>query len=109
MPARRGWRGPWPPRRQQYRGWCRPQRYYDLAPWLATSGARCAPTEPSVAVNYRREGLYGLRKLGLDSAYRAVVWQLARRVVDIVGSYRVEPLTVGGPEELHNAFAEVRR
>lgn len=65
--------------------------------------------DSAVAVNYRREGLYGLRMLGMDSAYKAVIWQLAKRVVEIVGSHWVEPVKVDDPDDLQNVFAEVRR
>lgn len=64
--------------------------------------------DSAVAVNYQREGLYGLRMLGMDSAYRAVIWQLAKRVVEIVGSHWVQPSELKGPGELRNVFSEVR-
>jgi hypothetical protein len=64
--------------------------------------------DPSVAVNYQREGLYGLRMLGMDDAYRAVVWRLALRVAGILRSHWVQPMEPLDEGRLHNAFTEVR-
>lgn len=64
--------------------------------------------DPAIAINYQREGLYGLRMLGLETAYKAVGWQLAKRVVEIVGSHSVPPMELKSPDELQNVFSEVR-
>lgn len=83
----------------------------DRVPTVISDIQRFAPMglpDTSVALNYGREGLYGLRMVGMEPAYKAIVWQLAKRVVEIVGTHRVEALRVNGPDELHNVFAEVR-
>lgn len=47
---------------------------------------------PDYAAQYFEDGLYGLRTMGLGDAYRAVVWRLARRIVEIHYTHLVEPL-----------------
>jgi TIR domain len=52
-----------------------------------------SPTQlpPDYAAQYLRDGLYGLRMMGFTDVYRAVVWRLARRVVDIHRTHLVVP------------------
>jgi hypothetical protein len=65
--------------------------------------------DPDYAAQYFEEGLYGLRTMGLDEAYRAVVWRLARRVVEIHYTHLVHPLdpVPTGTEGLRKDFAKM--
>ncbi|MEU8183048.1 TIR-like protein FxsC [Micromonospora sp. NPDC049047] len=87
--------------------------------WSPTNGAalprvlrdiqRFSPTampDPDIAVHYQRDGVYGLLTMQWESAYRAVVWRLAQRIVAIHRSYLVEPWVPASVDELCNRFAE---
>ncbi|MGC5017731.1 TIR-like protein FxsC [Micromonospora sp. DT47] len=65
-----------------------------------------AMPDPDIAVQYQREGVYGLLTMQMENAYRAVVWRLAQRIVAIHRSYLVEPLVPTGVDELCNRFTE---
>jgi len=55
---------------------------------------RFSPTdlpEPDMAWRYETDGLFGLLRMGLDGAYRTVVWRLAMRIRDIYYKHSVEP------------------
>jgi hypothetical protein len=57
-----------------------------------------------IAALYQREGVYGLLELGAETAYRAVVWRLAQRVVATHRSHWVEPLIPAGVDGLRKVF-----
>jgi hypothetical protein len=59
-----------------------------------------------VASLYEREGIYGLRSLNMDSAYRAVVWRLAQRIAGLYRSHFVTPMTFADIGQLRNVFTE---
>jgi hypothetical protein len=63
------------------------------------------------AAQYFQDGLYGLRTMGLEDAYRAIVWRLARRIVDIHYSHVVAPLDPipTGVEGLRKDFAMIEK
>jgi hypothetical protein len=61
--------------------------------------------DPDMSAQYYQEGMYGLLSMSLDHAYRAVVWRLARRVVDIYHSHWVEPHIPADANTLRNVFA----
>ncbi|GIF69913.1 hypothetical protein Ais01nite_79480 [Asanoa ishikariensis] len=48
--------------------------------------------DPQMAATYRREGLLGLRMVGADSVYNAIVWRLAQAIVEIARRHHVERL-----------------
>jgi hypothetical protein len=50
--------------------------------------------------------VYGLLALGHEAAYRAVVWRLAQRVVQLHRSHWVAPLIPTSTQELRNVFKE---
>jgi hypothetical protein len=60
--------------------------------------------DPNITAQYQREGVYGLLTMGLDPAYRAVVWRLAQRVVTILRTHWVAPLVPASTDGLRNIF-----
>jgi len=63
---------------------------------------------PGHLAMYQNEGLFGMRQLGENAAYNAVVWRLAQDIVKVRRTYRVLPLDPV-PENtgcLDNAFAK---
>jgi hypothetical protein len=60
--------------------------------------------DPDIAAQYQHEGVYGLLTMGLEAAYRAVVWRLAQRVVAIHRSHWVERRVPNGTHQLRNVF-----
>jgi hypothetical protein len=62
--------------------------------------------DSTVASLYEREGIYGLRSLNMDSAYRAVVWRLAQRIAGLYRSHFVTPMTFADIGQLRNVFTE---
>jgi hypothetical protein len=60
---------------------------------------------------YTREGLLGMRKLGADVAYNAIVWRLAQRIVEISRSHHVVPRKriPRGPAHLRNVFLSAKK
>jgi hypothetical protein len=63
--------------------------------------------DPAFARQYLEDGLFGLRQLGQNVVYRAVVWRLAQRIVQIYRTHRVLPLdpVPTGTDGLTNVFA----
>jgi hypothetical protein len=57
-----------------------------------------------VAALYQEEGVYGMLRLGHEQGYRAVVWRLAQRVVEIHRSHWVAPRIPSSADELRNVF-----
>jgi hypothetical protein len=53
--------------------------------------------DSGLTARYEREGMYGLKALGLDGEYRAVVWRLAQRVIELHRSHWVTPTA---PEDI---------
>lgn len=62
----------------------------------------------NVATMYVRDGLFGLRQMGEDAAYRAVVWRLAQRIADLTRTHRVGPLEPfpTSTDDLRDVFQE---
>jgi len=62
---------------------------------------------PDAAVlgRYRQEGLNGLLIMEREADYRTVVWKLARRVVQVLGEYRVRPRIPDKIDQLVNVFS----
>lgn len=48
-------------------------------------------TDPDITQRYLTEGVYGLLALHDEATYQAVVWRLARSIVDAYHAYHVEP------------------
>jgi hypothetical protein len=85
--------------------------HHNAEPAVVSSVQRFYPAripDPKVAAQYEDEGVYGLLTLNLEAAYRAVVWRLAQRVVQIHRSHWVEPWVPAGTGELRNIFVEGR-
>ncbi|MEH1127669.1 TIR-like protein FxsC [Micromonospora sp. CPCC 206061] len=63
--------------------------------------------DQAFARQYLEDGLFGLRQLGQNVVYRAVVWRLAQRIVQIYRTHRVVPLAPvpTGTDGLTNVFA----
>jgi len=62
--------------------------------------------DPQVELRYRDEGIYGLRTLGLDNAYKAVVWRLAQRIVAVRRSLWVQEMIPEHESDLDNVFTD---
>ena len=60
--------------------------------------------DPDIAQRYLAEGVYGLLALNDEAAYQAVVWRLARRIVDAYHTYQVEPKIPTDPRQLPESF-----
>ncbi|MCW6004259.1 toll/interleukin-1 receptor domain-containing protein [Micromonospora sp. CPCC 205371] len=63
--------------------------------------------DPAYARQYLEDGLFGLRQLGQNPVYRAVVWRLAQRIVQIYRTHRAVPLdpVPTNTDGLTNVFA----
>jgi hypothetical protein len=60
---------------------------------------------PDMASRYKHDGVFGLRRMGLDTAYKTVVWRLAQRISHIYLKHSVEQRTLDRTE-LRNVFQE---
>lgn len=60
-----------------------------------------------IAEKYQEEGVLGLLRLGMEQAYRSVVWRLARETVAVSRSYHVRP-SIPDPRQLRNIFKDPR-
>ena len=60
--------------------------------------------DPDIAQRYLAEGVYGLLALNDEAAYLAVVWRLARGIVDAYYTYHVEPKIPTDPGQLRGSF-----
>lgn len=58
-----------------------------------------------VALNYRREGVFGLLWMGWTDSYQEVVWRLAQEIAAIYYSHAVEPCRFE-IDKLRNIFLE---
>ena len=61
-------------------------------------------TDPDIAQRYLTEGVYGLLVLDDRVAYQAIIWRLARRIVDAYHAYHVEPKIPTDPRQLRGSF-----
>jgi hypothetical protein len=61
--------------------------------------------DDSVVPLYQQEGLYGLLSMREEKIHGAVVWKLARRIVDLYHSHWVEPRVLIDTKGLARTFA----
>jgi hypothetical protein len=77
----------------------------DRCPTAVTDVQRFSPRaipDRSITRQYETNGIFGLMKLGDQTAYNAVLWRIAQ----LHYTYRVEPRLFRSSEELRNIFRE---
>jgi TIR domain len=61
--------------------------------------------DAETARQYENDGVFGLLRMGQESAYQTVLWRLAQRIAELYYSHRVEPRPLARTD-LRNIFEE---